>query len=133
MFIGHFTEQPWQDQKTNLMGARNTTLEISNALYYGNEWSPEEADEVETNREMAARLLWKPYMKNRTLAHLLEGVDTETLLVWGREDRIIPVSVYQQFQRAIKGSKVRLIEDCGHMPEMEKPSEFTKAVLDFFK
>ena len=33
MFIGHFTEQPWQDQKTNLMGARNTTLDISNKLY----------------------------------------------------------------------------------------------------
>ena len=33
MFIGHFTEQPWQDQKTNLMGARNTTLDISNELY----------------------------------------------------------------------------------------------------
>ena len=33
MFIGHFTEQPWQDEKTNLMGARNTTLDISNRLY----------------------------------------------------------------------------------------------------
>jgi hypothetical protein len=33
MFIRHFTEQPWQDEKTNLMGARNTTLDISNRLY----------------------------------------------------------------------------------------------------
>jgi alkanesulfonate monooxygenase SsuD/methylene tetrahydromethanopterin reductase-like flavin-dependent oxidoreductase (luciferase family) len=33
MFIGHFTEQPWQDEKTNLMGARSTTLDISNRLY----------------------------------------------------------------------------------------------------
>jgi len=33
MLIGHFTEQPWQDDKTNLMGARNTTLDISNQLY----------------------------------------------------------------------------------------------------
>jgi hypothetical protein len=33
MLIGHFTEQPWQDEKTNLMGARNTTLDISNRLY----------------------------------------------------------------------------------------------------
>ena len=33
MFIGHFTEQPWQDENTNLMGARNTTLDISNRMY----------------------------------------------------------------------------------------------------
>ena len=33
MFIGHFTEQPWQDEKSNLMGTRNTTLDISNQLY----------------------------------------------------------------------------------------------------
>ena len=33
MFIGHFTEQPWQDESTNLYGVRNTTLDISNRLY----------------------------------------------------------------------------------------------------
>ncbi len=33
MLIGHFTEQPWQDERTNLAGHRNTTLDISNRLY----------------------------------------------------------------------------------------------------
>ena len=33
MFIGHFTEQPWQDDKTGLMGTQTTDLNISNALY----------------------------------------------------------------------------------------------------
>ncbi len=33
MLIGHFTEQPWQDKKTDLMGTMNTTLDISNRLY----------------------------------------------------------------------------------------------------
>ena len=33
MFIGHFTEQPWQDSKTGLMGTDSTDLGISNALY----------------------------------------------------------------------------------------------------
>ncbi len=32
MFIGHFTEQPWQDEKTGLMGTQTTDLSISNAL-----------------------------------------------------------------------------------------------------
>jgi alkanesulfonate monooxygenase SsuD/methylene tetrahydromethanopterin reductase-like flavin-dependent oxidoreductase (luciferase family) len=33
MFIGHFTEQPWQDEKTGLMGTQSTDLGISNDLY----------------------------------------------------------------------------------------------------
>ncbi len=32
MLIGHFTEQLWQDKKTDLMGTMNTTLDISNRL-----------------------------------------------------------------------------------------------------
>ena len=103
------------------------------AQYYGKEWTIEEADGVEINREMAARLLWKPYMKSHTLAPLLGGVDTETLLVWGRDDRIIPVTTCQQYLNGIAGAKAHIIEDCGHMPEMEKPSEFAEVVLDFFQ
>jgi alkanesulfonate monooxygenase SsuD/methylene tetrahydromethanopterin reductase-like flavin-dependent oxidoreductase (luciferase family) len=33
MLIGHFTEQPWQDDKTGLMGTQSTDLNISNELY----------------------------------------------------------------------------------------------------
>ena len=33
MFIGHFTEQPWQDDKTGLMGTQTTDLSISNEVY----------------------------------------------------------------------------------------------------
>ena len=47
--------------------------------------------QAEQNREMAARLLWKPYMRSHTLAGLLPGVATPTLVVWGREDAIIPL------------------------------------------
>jgi hypothetical protein len=33
MFIGHFTEQPWQDDKTGLMGTQSLDLSISNGVY----------------------------------------------------------------------------------------------------
>ena len=99
--------------------------------YYGKDWTPDEEEQVEINREMAARLLWKPYMKSHTLAALLGGVDTKTLLVWGREDGIIPVNTCRLFQSAIKGAKAQILDDCGHMPEMEKPKEFAELVLDF--
>lgn len=33
MLIGHFTEQPWQDDKTGLMGTQSQDLSVSNELY----------------------------------------------------------------------------------------------------
>jgi len=101
------------------------------AQYYGKAWTPEEEEEVERNREMAARLLWKPYMRSHTLRALLRGVATPTLLVWGREDRIIPGNAAQLYQQAIQGSTTHTLDQCGHMPEVEKPAEFVHVVLDF--
>lgn len=101
--------------------------------YYGRTWSDEEAEQVEINREMAARLLWKPYMKSHTLAGLLPAIATETLIVWGREDTIIPLSAANAYQQGINGARLAILDGCGHMPEMEKPEEFTKLVLDFLR
>ena len=99
--------------------------------YYGKSWTPEEEIQVESNREMAGRLLWKPYMRSHTLSALLRGVATPTLLVWGREDAIIPLNVCQLYERAIPDATAKIMDRCGHMPEMEKPTEFVQVVLDF--
>ena len=63
------------------------------AQYYDRPWTAEEEAQAEQNREMAARLVWKPYMRSHTLAGLLGGIATPTLVVWGREDAIIPLEV----------------------------------------
>jgi pimeloyl-ACP methyl ester carboxylesterase len=101
------------------------------AQYYGRAWTSEEEAQVEQNREMAARLLWKPYMRSHTLPALLHGVATPTLVIWGREDAIIPLNVGQRYVRAIPGATAKVLDRCGHMPEMEQPEAFVQAVLDF--
>ena len=99
--------------------------------YWGKEWTPEEADLVEQHREMTCRIAWKPYMHSLTLCHLLPCVRTPTLLVWGREDAITPIDSGAIYQRAIPRSRLVVIENCGHMPEMEKPAEFARLVENF--
>jgi pimeloyl-ACP methyl ester carboxylesterase len=99
--------------------------------YWGNEWTPEETDLVEQHREMTCRIAWKPYMHSLTLRHLLPGVSTPTLLLWGGEDAITPINSGEIYQRAIPRSRLVVIENCGHMPEMEKPTEFAKLVDNF--
>src|SRR6516162_1232005 len=99
--------------------------------YWGKEWTPEETDLVEQHREMTCRIAWKPYMHSLTLRHLAPAVVTPTLLVWDREDAIAPVECGEIYQRAIPRSRLAVIENCGHMPEMEKPVEFVKIVENF--
>ncbi len=101
------------------------------AQYYGNAWTPEQEMQAEQDRQMAARLLWKPYMRSHTLPALLRGVATPTLVIWGRQDAIIPLSVGQRYARAIPGATAKVLDRCGHMPEMEQPEAFVQAVLDF--
>jgi pimeloyl-ACP methyl ester carboxylesterase len=99
--------------------------------YWGKEWTPEEADLVEQHREMTCRIAWKPYMHSLTLRHLLQGVSTPTLLVWGRDDAITPLSTGEIYERAIPRARLVTIPNCGHMPEMEKPVEFAELVRSF--
>src|SRR5262249_53703601 len=47
-------------------------------------------EQWDLNREMTFRIAWKPYMYSQTLPHLLGGVATPTLVVWGRDNRIVP-------------------------------------------
>ena len=99
--------------------------------YFGKEWTPEEADRVEQHREMTCRVAWKPYMHSLTLRSLLDGGRTPTLIVWGAEDAIAPVECGEIYRSAIEESRLVTIENCGHMPEMEKPAEFAALVDDF--
>jgi pimeloyl-ACP methyl ester carboxylesterase len=103
------------------------------AQYYGKDWTPEEAEQVEVNREMACRLTWRPYMHSITLPWLLQGVRTPTLIVHGRQDKITPLNASEQYAQIIKGSQLKVIDNCGHMPEMEKTDEFVRTVQDFLK
>ena len=101
--------------------------------YWGKEWTPDQADLVEQHREMTCRLAWKPYMHSLSLRHLLPGITTPTLLVWGREDAITPIERGELYQRAIPHARLTIMDNCGHMPEMERPTEFTQLVQNFLR
>ena len=98
---------------------------------YGQEPTPEHRQVLEGNRAMAARLTWKPYMFDPRLPSLLARVHAPTLIVWGRQDAIVPLECGELFQKAMIGSTLKVIENCGHTPQYEKPQEFVDTVIDF--
>lgn len=58
-------------------------------------------------------------------------LDIPTLLVWGRQDRITPISCAEAFKTAIPHSKLVLLDDCGHVPMLEYPEKFLHIFGDF--
>jgi len=98
---------------------------------YGQTPSPEQVQIAEGNREMTARLCWKPYLYDPRLVRLLARVSVPTRIVWGREDRLIPLECGDLYQKAIPGSDLVVIDNCGHVPQVEKPDEFVKTALEF--
>ena len=52
-------------------------------------------------------------------------------MVWGRQDELIPVASGEKLRDGIAGAKLVVFEQCGHVPQIEKPAEFNHALLDF--
>lgn len=99
---------------------------------YGGDATPEQFEAWEDARAESSRLAWQPYMHNPSLGPLLEGVSgLPTLLVWGREDRIVPISAGHIYNRSIVGSELATFEGCGHRPEIEKSRHFIDRVQSF--
>jgi pimeloyl-ACP methyl ester carboxylesterase len=92
---------------------------------------PELEDVNLKNRTTAAKLLWQPRSYNPHLHKWLHRIDVPTLLVWGDNDRLVPKEHALAYQRLIPNSKVAIIPDCGHLPQIEKPQEFIAALAGF--
>ncbi len=60
-----------------------------------------------------------------------QEINIPTLLIWGQQDQIVPLSVGQKLKQAIPNSKLAVIPDCGHMPQEEKPKETAKIISEF--
>lgn len=65
------------------------------------------------------------------LPALVSEVRVPTLVVWGRHDTWIPLADADLFVSAIPGSRKVVLEECGHVPEEERPAEVVHLVQEF--
>jgi len=88
-------------------------------------------DGVETALKALSETL-KSLGQQTILADNLVASGKPVLLIWGREDQIIPVSHAENFSAAAGTNvKIEIFESAGHMVHMEKASEVNRCLLDF--
>ena len=63
----------------------------------------------------------------------LAAIRAPTLLLWGRDDRVIDPSAVAIFQAGLSDCRTSLLNECGHMPMMERTRETAMAIKDFLQ
>jgi 2-hydroxy-6-oxonona-2,4-dienedioate hydrolase len=61
----------------------------------------------------------------------LRDIHIPTLIIWGQNDKIIPVASGDYIHQTIANSKLVVVPECGHAPGIEKPGVFLNAIIPF--
>ena len=95
--------------------------------------SPEEMDIQLKNRLTMAKLAWQPRLHDLHLAKWLHRIMLPTLIVWGAEDKLIPPPYGPAFREMIPNARLEVLPHCGHLPQIEKTTEFVSKVTRFLQ
>ena len=93
--------------------------------------TPEQLDVSLKNRHTVARLAWEPRLHDPFLHKWLHRVDIPVKIVWGENDRILPVAYADMFRKLIPAASVEVVPRCGHLPQAERPDVFCDIVFGF--
>ncbi|MBI1201263.1 MAG: alpha/beta fold hydrolase [Rhodopseudomonas sp.] len=86
-----------------------------------------------------SRLHKESYIKSIEASVMLDvrndlgSIKAPTLVVVGSEDKLTNVDMARELVGDIPGAELTVIDDAGHLSNIEKPAEFSAAVLGFLK
>jgi pimeloyl-ACP methyl ester carboxylesterase len=72
----------------------------------------------------------KPEML-REIRDAAHQISVPTLIVWGKQDRVVPVRHAKVAHSKIPNARLHLFDNCGHTPQLEYPEEFNTLIRDF--
>ncbi len=65
----------------------------------------------------------------RSLWQQAARVSAPTLLIWGRHDKLVTVKIAPRAERVLPGSRLVVLENCGHVAQMEDPVRVAREFL----
>ena len=76
-----------------------------------------------------AKFVWP--IPDKGLGKRLHRIESPTLIVWGKDDKLVSSAYAEEFGKRIAGSRVEVLDDCGHIPQLEQPERTLALVTDF--
>ena len=97
---------------------------------------PEDPDQIPTaiaqgawNIGCTTKFAWP--IADHGLGRRLHRISVPTLVLWGRDDALVPVAYAEEFGTRIAGCQVEVLDDCGHAMEGDQPEQMFDAIAKF--
>lgn len=134
--IGKFLIPPFDRLATEFLRRPQVRRKISQTAYYDKIFNSQDA------QLCAALHLEMPGWHEALVSFTKSGgygsfrerlgqIDVPTLILWGRNDRILGTKDAGKFERAIANSQLIWIENCGHVPHLEQSQMTAESLLEF--
>jgi pimeloyl-ACP methyl ester carboxylesterase len=111
---------------------------VMEAVFYDTSWLTEDALRKVFTDKLAAH---DAYTVRSVLANAAAGAErlddklanikVATLVMWGKQDKLLPMASGERYAAGIAGAKLVSFDKCGHVPAVEKTEEFVAAVTAF--
>jgi len=75
------------------------------------------------------KFIWP--IPDKGLKKRIHRVSAPTLLVWGKEDRLVPPVYADEFSRRIPSARVQTVDGAGHAPHLEQPERVARMIHEF--
>jgi pimeloyl-ACP methyl ester carboxylesterase len=111
---------------------------LMEVVFYNTSWLSDDmvrkifADKLTKNDGYTVRsVLSNPALGAERLDDRLANIHVPTLVVWGKQDALLPLASGERYAAGIAGAKFVSFDKCGHVPPVEKTAEFVSAVTVF--
>jgi pimeloyl-ACP methyl ester carboxylesterase len=108
------------------------------AVFYDTSWVNDEvlqksfADKIAKHDSYTVHsILSNPGLSSERLDDRLAEIHVPTLVVWGKQDSLLPITSGERYAAGIAGAKLVSFDQCGHVPPVEESTEFVSTVDTF--
>ena len=134
--MGKFLIQPLGNLATKFLSSPNVRQGVSEKAYFDKAFATADAQLCAALHLEMPR--WSETLIDFTrsggygyLLDRLSEIQQETLIIWGRQDRILGIKPAQQFQQKLPHSQLDWVDNCGHVPHLEQPQITAQLILNF--
>jgi pimeloyl-ACP methyl ester carboxylesterase len=128
-------DKPIPDLNPSSLASERKLLEV---VYYDTSWVSDEVVRTALIERMRANIsytvhsvLSNPGLNSARLDGKLANIHVPTLVVWGKQDALLPLESGERYAAQIPGAKLVTFDKCGHVPPIEKATEFVSVVTAF--
>lgn len=134
--MGKFLVQPLGALATNFLASPKVRRSVSEKAYFDRSFVTADAQlcaalHLEMPRWSETLIAFTRSGGYGYLIERLSEIQQETLILWGKHDRILGVKAAQLFKQNLQNARLEWIDNCGHVPHLEQSQITAQSILDF--